>query len=198
MHLKAAQLLSIEDNVKAMFTFENIIAEYPLDAHALNMAFLLALTTGHKERLRDTPASVVKNYKPGMPFYGNVYGKLCFGQSENGEYEASEISGRLALDDFPLDNWSHHALSHNFEESGRALQGSKFLENTEEDWTRGTLFAHHLWWHKSLFYVQMGEFESALTLYDDTLGPMTLKGIFFVLSEICRYTFFRWGKVRIE
>ena len=67
-----------------------------------------------------------------MPFYGHVHGKLCFGQGEMGEYEASEISGRLALDHFPLDNWSHHALSHNF--------------------------------------------ESALTLYDDTIGPMTLKG----------------------
>ncbi len=52
----------------------------------------------------------------------HVFGKLCFGQGENCEYEAGEISGRKALDHFPLDNWAHHALAHNFEESGRALQ----------------------------------------------------------------------------
>ena len=33
-----------------------------------------------------------------------------------------ELSGRLALDHLPLDNWAHHALAHNFEESGRPLQ----------------------------------------------------------------------------
>jgi len=184
MHLKAAELMTSEDYYGAMVAFEDILAKYPLDAYALHMAYFLALTTGHTSRLRDTPASVVKEYKPGMPFYGHVHGKLCFGQGEMGDYEASEISGRLALDHFPLDNWSHHALAHNFEESGRALQGSKFLQNSEPQWTQGTTFSHHLWWHTSLFYVQLGEFESALTLYDDTIGPMTLKdGGNFPLSD---------------
>ena len=176
MHLKAAELMASEDYYGAMVTFEDIMAQYPLDAYALHMAYFLALTTGHTSRLRDTPASVVKEYKPGMPFYGHVHGKLCFGQGEMGDYEASEISGRLALDHFPLDNWAHHALAHNFEESGRALQGSKFLMNSEPEWKQGENFSHHIWWHSALFYVQLGEFESALTLYDDTIGPMTLKG----------------------
>jgi len=175
LHLKAAELITSEDFYGAMVAFEDILAQYPLDAYALHMAYFLALTTGHTSRLRDTPASVVKEYKPGMPFYGHVHGKLCFGQGEMGDYDASEISGRLALDHFPLDNWSHHALSHNFEESGRALQGSKFLRNSEPEWTQGTTFSQHLWWHSSLFYVQLGEFESALTLYDDTIGPMSLE-----------------------
>ena len=140
MHLKAAELITSEDYYGAMVTFENILAKYPLDTYALHLAYFLALTTGHTARLRDTPASVVKEYKPGMPFYGHVHGKLCFGQGEMGDYEGSEISGRLALDHFPLDNWSHHALAHNFEESGRALQGSLFLENSQPQWTKGTNF----------------------------------------------------------
>jgi len=184
MHLKAAQLLSNEDYYGAMTTFEEILAKYPFDAYALHMAYFLALTSGHTSKLRDIPASVVKDYKPGMPFYGHVHGKLCFGQGEMAEYEASEISGRLALDHFPLDNWSHHALSHNFEESGRALQGARFLENTEPDWTQGTTFSQHIWWHKALFFVQLGQFESALSLYDDTVGPLSLKdGGNFPLSD---------------
>ena len=38
------------------------------------------------------------------------------------------FSGRKALDFFPLDNWAHHALAHNFEESGRPLQVLKGLK----------------------------------------------------------------------
>ena len=39
-----------------------------------------------------------------------------------GDFTNGELSGRLALDYMPMDNWAHHALAHNFEESGRALQ----------------------------------------------------------------------------
>ena len=91
--------------------------------------------------------SIVQHYTPGTPFYGNVHGKLSFGQTEMGEMkvretcmihvrQAGELSGRLALDHCRLDNWAHHALAHNFDESNRALQGSLFLENTEDDWKK--------------------------------------------------------------
>ena len=52
------------------------------------------------------------------------------------DYQAGELSGRLALDHCRLDNWSHHALAHNFEESNRPLQGTLILANTEDDWKR--------------------------------------------------------------
>ena len=50
---------------------------------------------------------------------------------ETGDYTNGELSGRVALDYMPLDNWAHHALAHNFEESDRALQVSrKFYKKT--------------------------------------------------------------------
>ena len=84
-----------------MDTFETILEKHPLDPYALHMAYFLALTTGvapslrniiqpfegHTSRMRDTPKSVVKHYKPSTPFYGNVHGKLSFGQSEMGEFQ---------------------------------------------------------------------------------------------------------------
>ena len=87
-----------------------------------------------------------------------------------------ELSGRLALDYLPLDNWAHHALAHNFQESGRARQGSSFLANTEEQWRQGENFSLHLCWHQSLLHLQLGQVEEAVTLYDDTIGPRAYKG----------------------
>jgi len=184
LHLKAAELMASEDWYGVMVTFEDILAKYPQDIYALHMAYMVALMTGHTSRLRDTPASVIKEYKPGLPFYGNIHGKLSFGQEEMGEYQAAEINGRLALDYLPLDNWATHALAHNFEESGRPLQGSKFLTNTEQEWTRGSNFSPHIWWHKALLFVQLGDYESALQLYDDIIGPGALQnGSPFPLSD---------------
>jgi len=184
MHLKAAELMASEDWYGVMTTFEDILSKYPQDIYALHMAYMVALMTGHTSRLRDTPASVIKEYKPGLPFYGNVHGKLSFGQEEMGEYKAAEVNGRLALDYLPLDCWATHALVHNFEESGRPLQGSKFLTNTESEWTMGSNFSHHIWWHKALLLIQQGDYEAALALYDDTIGPGALKtGSPFPLSD---------------
>jgi len=183
-HLRAAELLALEDYWGAMEQFQEVLKTYPKDPYALQMAYFLALTIGETPRLYDIPASVVKYYDPSTPFYGHVFGKICFGEGERGNYDASEIAGRKALDHFPLDNWAHHALAHNFEESGRALQGRNFLINSARDWTTGTTFSHHIWWHTALFHVQLGEYESALQLYDDKVGPMTLKdGGNFPLSD---------------
>ena len=90
--------------------------------------------------------------------------------------KAGELSGRLALDHQPLDNWAHHALAHNFEESGRAGQGSAFLANTEEQWSQGENFSLHLHWHQALLHLQLGEIEETLALYDDTIGPRAKGG----------------------
>lgn len=90
--------------------------------------------------------------------------------------KAGELSGRLALDHQPLDNWAHHALAHNFEESGRAGQGSAFLANTEEQWSQGENFSLHLHWHQALLHLQQGHTEEALALYDDTIGPRASRG----------------------
>jgi len=184
LHLTAANQMAVEDIKGAMDTFETILEKHPLDPYALHMAYFLALTTGHTSRMRDTPKSVVKHYKPSTPFYGNVHGKLSFGQSEMGEFQAGELSGRLALDHCRLDNWSHHALAHNFDESNRPLQGSLFLANTADDWKRGSNFEHHLRWHAALLQVALGNFEEALTMYDEFVGPLTIKaGGPFPLSD---------------
>ena len=99
--------------------------------------------------------------------------------------QAGELSSRLALDHQPLDNWAHHALAHNFEESGRAGQGSAFLANTEEQWRQGENFSLHLHWHQALLHLQLGQAEEALSLYDDTIGPRASGGspIFFIFYK---------------
>jgi len=170
LHLEAALLLAAEDWRAAMLAFEEVLALFPLDTYALHMAYFLALTTGHTARLRDTPASVVQSYQPSNPFYGHVHGKLGFGQGEMGEYEEGEKNGEFALSVLPLDNWAHHALAHNYEESGRPGRGAALLERTEQDWKLGTAFSLHIWWHAALLQVQLGDHEAALSIYDRTVG----------------------------
>ena len=105
-------------------------------------------------------------------------------QGEMGEYEEGEKNGEFALSVLPLDNWAHHALAHNYEESGRPGRGAALLERTEQDWKLGTAFSLHIWWHAALLQVQLGDHEAALrwgnigitvctyllSIYDRTVG----------------------------
>jgi len=54
-------------------------------------------------------------------------------------------------------------------------KGLKFLSNTESHWTAGTTFSLHLWWHEALLHLQQGNPQAALDLYDNTIGPKTIK-----------------------
>ena len=55
-------------------------------------------------------------------------------------------------------------------------QGANFLSHTEHQWTQGTTFSLHLWWHEALLQLQLGNTQAALDLYDNTVGPRALKG----------------------
>ena len=57
-----------------------------------------------------------------------------------------------------------------------SVQGANFLTHTEDQWTQGTTFSLHLWWHEALLQLQLGNTQAALDLYDNTVGPRALKG----------------------
>jgi len=173
-HMKAAQLISKEDLIGAMYEYESTLKDFPLDILALHMGFLLALVSGQTRHLHSFPNMVINRYRPSDNFYGHVYGKLAFGECELGQYEAALENGLKALDCFSRDNWAHHAVAHIYEETGKAREGTDFLLKREEDWKQGTSFAHHLWWHQALMAVSLEDYDSALQLYDTYLEPNKL------------------------
>ena len=56
-------------------------------------------------------------------------------------------------------------------DSHRPGDGIQFLERTEENWANHAAFGRHVWWHKSLHYFQLGDYDSVVKLYDDTIKP---------------------------
>ena len=55
---------------------------------------------------------------------------------------------------------------------GRADQGIAFLEKCQENWNdaeRKGSMTPHVWWHLALLHIEKGNFEEALTLYDNTV-----------------------------
>jgi tetratricopeptide (TPR) repeat protein len=143
---------------------------YPHDLTALQLAHASDFFLGYSHMLRDRVARVLPKWNRNVPGYGFVHGMYAFGLEESGDYAAAETHGREAFSLNKQDGWAAHAVAHVMEMQGRASDGVDFLESTSAGWAPGSGFAYHLWWHKALFHLDMGDAKAALKLFDEKVS----------------------------
>ena len=167
-HLRAARHW-VEGNWEATTrSLERALLRHPRDLLALKVAQDLYFFLGNRLELRDTAARVLPAWPRSRPGWGYVQGIYAFGLEENADYRQAESRARAALGHNPRDVWSVHALAHVFEMEGSQRDGVDFLTASAPDWSP-SFFAIHNWWHRSLYHLELGEFDEALALYDDPI-----------------------------
>jgi len=88
---------------------------------------------------------------------------------ECGDYEAAERAGRAAVEIHPGDVWATHAVTHVMEMQGRHKDGISWLEGLKGHWDEINNFGIHLWWHRSLYHLELERYDEVLELYDNEL-----------------------------
>jgi hypothetical protein len=89
---------------------------------------------------------------------------------EAGDYLRAEDESRVAAELEPLSFWPHHTVAHVMEMTGRPEDGLGWMAAREALWsTPDHMNQVHIWWHKALFHLELGQYEAALALYD---GPI--------------------------
>lgn len=143
---------------------------YPHDLIGLQVGHLIDFYRASFRNLRDRMGRVLRKWSPDMPGYSIVHGMHAFGLEECGHYAQAEEAGRQAIEMEPLDCWAHHAVTHVMEMQGRVQDGIGWMITRHPDWSGDdNFFKVHNWWHLALYYLDLGQFEEALTLYD---GPI--------------------------
>ena len=150
-----------------------------LDRHLMHCPFDLvahqgaALTDGFLGRfpwIRDRSARALPFWSKDQPGYGTLLAFHAFGLEEAGDYTRAEDESRAAAELEPLSFWPHHTVAHVMEMTGRPEDGLRWMAAREPLWsTPSHLNQVHIWWHKALFHLELGQYEAALALYD---GPM--------------------------
>ena len=100
------------------------------------------------------------------PARGYLLGCHAFTLEETGEYAAAEAAGKHGVDLAPDDAWGLHAVAHVHDSTGRAREGLDWLTGRESSWAHCNNFRFHVWWHRALMYLDLGDFDAALDLYD--------------------------------
>ena len=154
---------------QACAVWDQVLADYPLDAMTIQCAHLTDFYLGDAISLRDRISRVMGHWTKQAPGYSYILGLQAFGFEECNQYDRAETAALSALEIEPCDPWSVHALTHVMEMQNRFDAGQAFLRDTSDNWSPENGFAFHNWWHLGLFHMEQEDFDGALKLYDDEI-----------------------------
>lgn len=145
---------------------EDVLARHPQDTLAMKLSHGIRFILGDAAGMRASIERLLPAYAPDHAGRGYLLGCHAFALEETGEYERAANAGRQALWMAPDDAWGLHAVAHVHDMTGNAQAGLDWLEGREEAWAHCNNFRYHVWWHKALMYLDLGQMDQALALYD--------------------------------
>ncbi|CAC5417417.1 Tetratricopeptide repeat protein 38 [Mytilus coruscus] len=150
-HVSAVKLWAEGDLTKACEVWEDILMEHPTDMLAVKFAHDCYYCLSHHHQMRDSIARILPFWNQSIPLYGYLLGMHAFGLEETCLYTEAKKQAERALEINRHDAWATHAMAH----------------VTENDWKVCGMTSCHNYWHYGLFYIEKGEFDEALGLFDN-------------------------------
>jgi len=167
--IAALERAVVDDFNGAVVVLENCLTEQPHDALALKLGHQMRFMTGDAPGMHQSTMRHLAHWTDGMPDYGFLLGCHAFGLEECGSVVEAERIGRAAVELEPEDAWGFHAVAHVFEVTDRPRDGVSWLVQHTPALRRSNNFAYHVFWHRALFHLTMGEIGTVLSLYDQSI-----------------------------
>jgi tetratricopeptide (TPR) repeat protein len=151
---------------RATEVWEQILADHPRDILAFRLAHFVNFWLGRPDLMLASVLHVERHWSDALPGYNAILGCRCFALEECGRYTEAEAAGRAAIDRDPGDLWAAHGVAHVLEMQGRRAEGIAWIDSLGGNWEAANNLRHHLWWHAAMFYLERGEPDLVLALYD--------------------------------
>ncbi|XP_037701788.1 tetratricopeptide repeat protein 38 isoform X1 [Choloepus didactylus] len=171
LHVSAVEAFAKGNFPKACDLWEQILQDHPTDMLALKFAHDAYFYLGYQEQMRDSVARVYPFWTPDVPLSSYVKGIYSFGLMETNFYDQAEKLAKEALSVEPTDAWSVHTVAHIHEMKAEVQDGLDFMQRCEANWKDADMLACHNYWHWALYLIEKGDYEAALTIYDDHIVP---------------------------
>jgi tetratricopeptide (TPR) repeat protein len=188
-HLAALEHAAAGRWASAATVLDRHLMRYPHDLMAHQTVMRLEGFLGRFHLTAGRTARALPLWSKEQPGYGILYSFYGFGLEELGDYAKAEDVSRQAAELEPHGYWPHHAVSHVLEMTGRPGDGLKWMAEREPLWSGSENTNRvHIYWHKALFHIELGEYDAARALLD---GPIraTLRP---VGTSLCNATALLW------
>jgi tetratricopeptide (TPR) repeat protein len=178
-HLAALEQAVAGAKGAAVNLLDRHLMHYPFDLAAHQAALFMDGYMGRFRWVRDRSARALPRWSRDMPGYGTMLAFHGFGLEEAGDYARAEDTSRQAAELDPHDFFPHHTVAHVMEMTGRPEDGLGWMTAREPYWASpDNITRIHVWWHKALFHLELGQYDAALALYDGpilgSLRPLSL------------------------
>ena len=168
-HFEAIQAWVRGDFFGAVQKWETVLTAYPMDLFALALIHYTNVLLGDVVGQRDVVARVFNLWDESVPGYEFMLGFYAFGLEENRDFSMAEEMARNALAIRPDNPYSVHTVSHVMEMRGRQAGGIRFMADNVNRWGTSN-FANHLWWHTSLFHLDLEQNDKVMEIFDAHLN----------------------------
>lgn len=151
---------------KVVAILDGVLVSAPDDALAMKISQAIRFVLGDAQGMRRSVESVMAAYGEDHPARGYMMGCHAFALEETGEYGRAAAMGSAALEISPDDAWGLHAVAHVYDMIGSPAKGLRWLSAREAAWAHCNNFRYHVWWHKALMHLDLGQTDIVLDLYD--------------------------------
>jgi tetratricopeptide (TPR) repeat protein len=173
----------------AVAILDRHLMAYPFDLLAHMAALQMDGHLGRFPLARARSARALPHWSKAQASYGILLSFFAFGLEEAGDYSKAEQVARAAAELEPFGYWPHHCVSHVMEMTGEPQLGLDWMSERAPFWSaKDNNNRVHIWWHKALFHIELGQYAAALEIYDGPiLGAMRPASI-----SICNASSLLW------
>ncbi len=150
----------------AIGCYEAILGAQPTDLLAQRLIQAELFWLGEMGWSADVSERIAAAWDGGQFGYGVHLSCRAFDLEETGHFREAEKLARQAVELDPTDAWGTHAVAHVMIMQGRFSEGVKWLDGLKDHWGETNQIALHLWWHRCLFHLELGQTEAVLEIYD--------------------------------
>jgi tetratricopeptide (TPR) repeat protein len=177
LHVTAAEAYAEGALDRAFAAWREILDAHPTDLLAFRICDTTCFRHGLTQAILEQADRVARCWGADVPGYDCLQTVWAFAHEEVGDTAGAERAVDVALDSDRTNYFAHHVKAHVFETSGRPREGCRWLDSQTPHWGLANNLMHHLWWHRALMELDLGDYDAALASYDAKIRnlhePMT-------------------------
>jgi hypothetical protein len=162
---------------EAFATWRELLDADPIDLLALRINDTTHFRFGHTALVLEQADRVAPAWSPDLAGYECFQSVWAFAHEEAGDTAGAERAIDSAYERDPTNFFAHHVKAHILEMESRPREGNDWLARQTGYWPIGNNLVHHLWWHRALMQLDLGERDAVLGSYDDNIrnlnAPLT-------------------------
>lgn len=166
LYHRAIEAAARADTGQATALHDEIAARWPRDLFAAKLGQVHYFNVGDAAGMQRIAQTAVD----ALGDVAYAWGLLAFGLEECHALDDAERAGRHAAEMTEVEPWAHHAVAHVYETRGQLDDGIAWMEDRAHTWRdcNSFMFTHN-WWHVALFYLDKGDPDQALSIFDSRL-----------------------------